>query len=216
MKKRRKKSKKKPEPKKVPTPTQEPPAQPIIAPEKAALKFSEASKPSWSRTTLRWAVKIGGVLVGPVLAVIVAIYTFWGPPWPTAPTFDPGFPSLGSPLDVPFNVTNKSAIFPIYDLTIFCAAEDITMGGAIHLDNVGASEIANGQTLQPLESRSYVCALKKFIRIQPEPKIEKATIGFLSTYKRWPWGGMSKSISDRFTLNATTAPPQWTRGIPLR
>jgi hypothetical protein len=54
---------------------------------------------------------------------VVAIYTFWGPPWPTEPSFDPGFPSFGLPLDVPFSVANKSAIFPISDLTILCGLE---------------------------------------------------------------------------------------------
>jgi hypothetical protein len=156
-----------------------------------------------------------------VLAVVVAVYTFWGPPRPTEPSFDLGFPSLGSPLDVPFSVANKSALFAINDLTIECGMEYFQgknrLGGPTILREVGSSLIVKGQTLRALETRSYVCPLKKFIRIVPEPQIEKATIGFVSTYNsRWPWAGTSKSISDRFTLNATTIPPQWTRGAPLQ
>ena len=150
------------------------------------------------------ALAPGAFIVGPVLAVVVAIYTFWGPPWPTAPTFDPGFPSFGSPLDVPFNVTNKSAFFPINDLNIICGLSEFQGKGGIRLNDVGTSKIVNRQMLLPLETRPYVCPLKLFIHNSPQPQIEKATIGFVTTYHSWwPWGGQSKSVSEIFTLNAT-------------
>jgi hypothetical protein len=219
VKKRRNKSKKKQAAKKQVTHTESTPDtvalqnQPPPGAEKTPIQPPEKRKISWPR----FGGKFIGWILGTPLAVLVAIYTFWGPPWPTAPTFDPGFPSFGSPLDVPFNVTNKSAIFSITDLTILCGVEDFLGTGNIRLNNVGASEAVKGQALRPLETKSYVCPLKKLILISPEPKIEKATIGFVSTYRSpWPLGGTSKSISDRFTLNATTVPPQWMRGTPLQ
>jgi hypothetical protein len=226
VKKPRKKSKKQSGPKKPPTQpesksvstlvaTQQPPT--VI--EKRAAQVSEKS-PRW-RTALDWGKRIGGFVVGPALAIVALIYAVWGPLWPTAPTFDPGFPSFSSPLDVPFNVANKSAIFPISELTILCGLEEVQFknpqGGPTILREVGTSRVVTGQTLRPLETRSYVCPLKQAIQIVPAPQIEKATMGFVSTYNSpWHWGGTSKSISDRFTLNATTAPPQWTRGAPLQ
>jgi hypothetical protein len=125
VKKRRQKSKKKSEPKKPSWQTESnsesaQTAAPLRRPITAipAAQISETPKLSPSRIALKWARSFGSFIVGPLLAVVVAIYTFWGPPWPTEPSFDPGFPSFGLPLDVPFSVANKSAIFPISDLTI--------------------------------------------------------------------------------------------------
>ena len=228
MKKRRKKSKKKLEPKKPhpqpqskSVPTARPIQQAVTATEQPAAKISEKAKPSRSSIALKWAKRIGGFIVGPLLAIVAFVYAVWGPVWPTAPTFDPGFPSFSSPLDVPFNITNKSAIFPISELTILCGLEYFEgknqLGGPTILREVGTSQIVTGQSLRPLQTRSYVCSLKRFIRFVPEPRVEKATIGFVSTYNSWwPWGERSKSISDTFTLNAATVPPQWTRGAPLQ
>ena len=229
MKKRRKKSKKKSEPKKPQpqsgesesVPTAGPIQQPVTATGQPAVKISETSKPSRSRIALKWAKGIGGFIIGPALAIVAFVYAVWGPLWPTAPTFDPGFPSFSSPLDVPFNVANKSAMFPISELTILCGLEYFEgknqLGGPTILREVGTSQIVTGQSLRRLQTRSYVCSLKRFIRIVPEPRIEKATIGFVSTYNSWwPWGGRSKSISDAFTLSATTLPAKWTRGRPLQ
>ena len=130
MKKRRQKSKKKSEPKKPSWQTESnsesaQTAAPLRRPITAipAAQISETPKLSPSRIALKWARWFGSFIVGPLLAVVVAIYTFWGPPWPTEPWFDPGFPSFGLPLDVPFSVANKSAIFPISDLTILCGLE---------------------------------------------------------------------------------------------
>src|SRR5262245_39455893 len=104
--------------------------------------------------------RIGAFVVGPVLTILVAIWTLsvWGPPWPTEPSFDPGFPTLSSPLDVPFSVANKSAISAINDLNVECGIEYFQgknrLGGPTILREVGTSLIVKGQTLGHLPGPS--------------------------------------------------------------
>jgi hypothetical protein len=58
-------------------------------------------------------------LVG-LLAVVGSVYGIWGPPWPTAPEIHPRDTSNGSSLILPFNVQNKSVLFPITDAQMTC------------------------------------------------------------------------------------------------
>ena len=70
-------------------------------------------------TPIHLARRIIIVLVG-LVSLLAAIDQLLGPPWPTRPVFSPGLPSTGSPLDIPFSVTNRSIIFPIHHLIVWC------------------------------------------------------------------------------------------------
>jgi hypothetical protein len=82
----------------------------------------------------------------------------WGPPWPTTPSFAPGLPASGSPLDVTFNATNASVLFPVPDLFVECemvclrasdsSRQPLTSGlRHVYVLAMGTSHLAPGQTM---------------------------------------------------------------------
>jgi hypothetical protein len=134
------------------------------------------------------------VLVG----LIGGAYTMWGPPWPTEPSFVPGAPSFGSPLDVPFTVTNKSSVFSIKNLHISCHGYEIkvvppnfgspapgggTLGGWA-IEGFTFSVPGNAD-LMPGETRPYTCVFNSVMRgvsNQTGYRIVEADIAFVSEY----------------------------------
>jgi hypothetical protein len=134
------------------------------------------------------------VLVG----LIGGAYTMWGPPWPTEPSFVPGAPSFGSPLDVPFTVTNKSSVFSIKNLHISCHGYEIkvvppnfgspapgggTLGGRA-IEGFTFSVPGNAD-LMPGETRPYTCVFNSVMRgvsNQTGYRIVEADIAFVSEY----------------------------------
>ena len=194
-----------------------------ISPHKA--KRAKASRPSLlpssqppSRFHLtkyrRWLLKAVAIFSG-VLGIVASVAGFWGPFWPTAPTFSPGFPSAGLPLEIPFNVTNSSVLFPIEGLKIACWAEQLkTDRGTLFTQNVFHSGIS--ESLQPAETRSYACRFHEVIGLRKGEGIVEAEIKFLAEYEsRIPWKTLAESTSGTFTLNTQTMPPQWMHGTPL-
>lgn len=67
---------------------------------------------------LRWfrVAKWGVSAVFGVAAAVGLVDQFWGPIWPTAPDIEVGAPSSDGPFSVPFEVKNKSVLFPDYIL----------------------------------------------------------------------------------------------------
>jgi hypothetical protein len=134
------------------------------------------------------------VLVG----LIGGAYTMWGPPWPTEPGLVPGAPSFGSPLDVPFTVTNKSSVFSIKNLHISCHGYEIkvvppnfgspapgggTLGGWA-IEGFTFSVPGNAD-LMPGETRPYTCVFNSVMRgvsNQTGYRIVEADIAFVSEY----------------------------------
>ena len=159
-------------------------------------------------------------ILGLPLALLVAIYTILGPPWPKEPTFFPSSPSFGSPFNVPYIVTNKSILFRISNLSIVCkiAYARTLQGDTIARVNVKSTEINN---LQPGQTSSYTCLFNKMITLSRPPpyqtKYVQAEIRFASEYDSpWPFQPRIKIVSDPFTLNSATEPPQWIQGVPLK
>jgi hypothetical protein len=154
------------------------------------------------------------------MGLLVGVYAFWGPPWPTEPTFTPGAASFASPFAVPFSITNKSAVFELNNLKIKCGiASQIegerpaggTMvfgrrGNPIYVQTDGAPN-----RLKAGETRSYTCALAMLrFSVGPNPNILFAEMIFESEYDSpWPWGARTISKSPAFTLDLATMPPQW-------
>src|SRR5580693_3909446 len=88
------------------------------------VSVAKSEKPSLlERIRGKWWFRVPRRLFGVLvllLGVMASVYGIWGPVWPTAPEFSPGAPSFSLPLDVPFNVANKSSLFEIGNLTIKC------------------------------------------------------------------------------------------------
>jgi hypothetical protein len=159
-------------------------------------------------------------VLGLPLAVIVAVYTIFGPPWPTEPSFVPLSPSFWSPFDIPYTVTNKSILFRVSAISITCkiASARTLLGDIIYNIDVRSTEINN---LQPGQTSSYTCLLNKIIKLsRPHPyetKFVQAEISFASEYDSpWPFRRRIKVASNPFTLNSATEPPLWVQGVPLK
>lgn len=166
--------------------------------------------------TWRYLVTAGeaGLLL---LGLGQAFVTFRGPFWPTEPTFLPGAPSLGSPMNVPFFVTNKSAVFSLDDLLITCGPLVVVMTGK-NVFNIGRIGAQGHNVLRPLETRPFTCRFNRVVSF-PGAKVEEAHIQFTSAYKSpWPWEPNRRvvSTSSIFTLETATDPPQWMEGVPLK
>jgi hypothetical protein len=174
---------------------------------------SEKKPPKYRRF-----LRIAEWVLGPILAVVAAVYTFWGPPWPMVPVFSPGFPSAGFALNVPFTITNRSALFPLKHMQILCGIYNVELSNKLIVQGFAITASGSeGSTLEPLASASYTCAFTKAIGLPKEVSVIAATINFITKYdSRWPFGHRSESESDQFTLNTQTTPPQWTAGKPLR
>jgi hypothetical protein len=191
---------------------------PIDPPERNLL---EPQMPTHRRLwrVIKWV--LGGTIS--LLGLLGTIYGLWGPPWPTEPSYAPGVPSFSSPFDVPFIVTNKSALFTITNLQISCQLDDVVVSFPTAPNNMisdSKSTISASNILAPLETRSYTCPIRGFSMSGPmsvaDAKIRRATVSFVSTYNKRIFSGLTSSKSDVFTLNTRTSPPQWTVGQPLR
>jgi hypothetical protein len=168
----------------------------------------------------------GEITFATLLAIFLFVWTFLGPPWPTEPTFLPGAPSFGSSLDVPFSVSNRSALFSLTNLTIQCEILKLDTrgptGAAIRARgnmNVAGSGVKN--VLKPLDVGSYTCPLRGVFDVDHKDAVEPdrivaAEIAFKAEYNSQLFWGRSRSESISFRLNTTTVPAQWTQGQSLR
>jgi len=70
--------------------------------------------------TLWWLVeRIVAVVVGTIV-LAAAVYSAWGPFWPTPPDIEARDPPDGSSLILPFHIGTKSFIFPIREVALSC------------------------------------------------------------------------------------------------
>jgi hypothetical protein len=113
-----------------------------------------------------------------VFFVVMSIYGLLGPPWPTAPSFSPGIPSIGSPFDIPFTVTNKSVTFPINELVITCNLNDVKTNAST-ISNISVRVTAKN-VLEAGLSAPYTCPFGSFFVGYPFGKIIYAQITFSS------------------------------------
>jgi hypothetical protein len=168
--------------------------------------------------------KVAAAFFAAVVGVLGVGYEVWGPQWMTAPTFFPGSPSFGSPFDVPFIVTNKSALFRLSNLTISCEIRFKAEGpsGSV-VEKVGddfskISARGVNKELKAAGTSWFTCPLRGIARVDgfdAADRITSAQVAFSSEYDSLLWG-RSKARSDEFTLNTETTPPQWTAGSRLK
>jgi hypothetical protein len=176
---------------------------------------------------LRMAAKVAAGFLAVLIGLLSGVYGNWGPPWPTAPSFAPGVPASGSPLDVTFNGTNTSVLFPVPDLFVNCemvclrASDSSRQPLASGLRHVyvlarGTSHLAPGQTMP------FRCPLRgQFGLSRPGEsdadafnRITNAQIVLHSDYFNFWTVFLSRheAVSGRFSLNTKTVPPQWVQG----
>jgi hypothetical protein len=169
----------------------------------------------WMGKWVKWAV---GTPLAVMAFGLTAVINVWGPPWPTEPVFAPGLPSAGSPLDVPFAVTNKSALFAITNLQITCIAVQIdTAPLNIRFKDIGFA-VLDSSALEVTNSSPHTCTFNRTVILAPNSRLSAAQIKFVSRYNfPWPWEkAKAKTVeSDIFTLNTKTSPLQWMQGKPL-
>jgi len=172
---------------------------------------------TWWFRSAKWIFGVVLVAAGGVATLDTLL---GGRIWPTAPSFVPGYPSSGFAWDVPFTVSNKSALFPVNHLVIKCWIHSIQSkkGGSFREFTVG---IAGENSLASLQSAPYTCPFSTIfpnLTLEPDDKITEAIIEFGSEYEsRVPFSKNRDPVfSGPFTLNTKTTPPQWVAGRPLR
>jgi hypothetical protein len=159
---------------------------------------------------------------GSALAIFGLVYSFLGPPWPTAPTFAPLQPSFGSPFDAPFAVSNKSILFGITDLAIECNLLELSAGMSSKISGGPGIIAARGPNkfLGASKTGTFTCPMRgvfKLDGIDAADSTLSAQISFTSKYDSpWFWESKTTSTSETFTLNTATMPRQWTPGAPLK
>lgn len=178
-----------------------------------------------SRRLWRYAGGKAFWFINAMIGLVSGMMSIWGPIWPTEPAFSPGEPSFGQPLDIPFSVTNTSALFNIGNLKIGCVLIDVRIS-----DQSGANAYIEGTTvsvdaissLTPRETRSYTCPFQTTLYphlrpfgVSSEHKVIYARIVFDSQYDRIYGLLEATARSDIFTLDTKTIPPQWTHGAPM-
>ena len=164
-----------------------------------------------------------------LIGLIASIDALWGPPWPINPEFSPGPPSFGSSFDIPFLVTNKSALFSFSDLKITCVllrfkavgstGATIAVANGLSFDTAPKIAARGTNQIDSTDSRPYTCPLRGIMRVDNSDAadaIREAQIGFISEYNSPLWWGRRQTKDEPFTLITTTVPHQWVRGAPLK
>jgi hypothetical protein len=170
-----------------------------------------------------WMTKTTVSVALSVLAVATAFYTFFGPFWPTEPEFSPSYyPSSGSPFDVPFDVTNRSGIFALHDLSIFCGLIDVKMSYNSHFHDFSMGSTGKNY-LPELSSQPYVCPFTQLLSVlsmmREGETIKSAQIQFIASYDDqfyWPMITPRKTMSKVFELDTDISPPRWIAGPRLQ
>ncbi len=166
----------------------------------------------WRRRAIKFIV--GTAIVGTIGFVASVYQIAGGPPWPVAPTFVPGFPSSGNAFDVPFSVTNKSALFSLDHLKITCRLENVSTDTNVKIAQLPITASDGEASLRPLQSASYGCPFPNMFKFPEGSKLTAATIIFITNYDTlWVH---TQSESDPFSLNTKTNPPQWTTGKTIQ
>jgi hypothetical protein len=172
-----------------------------------------------AQVTAGFLVVLAGLLIG--------VYANWGPPWPAEPSFAPGVPASGSPLDVTFNATNPSVLFPVPDLSVECEMVCLRASGSpwppvssglrhAYILAMGTIYLAPGQTMP------FRCPIRGHFGLERPGesnadafnRITNAQIVLHIDYYNFWTAFLSRheAVSGRFSLNTKTVPHQWVQG----
>ena len=163
---------------------------------------------------------IGKLIAWTLAAVgaLASIAAFIGPYWPTSPDISPGYPSTGSPMDVPFSLGNRSSVFAITGIKIMCYLDDIEITGNNHFSKFSIAVSGQENIIEPNSSRPYICPFNQIFILPLDKQVINAKISLIISYNNrvfWPWKVPTAPQSTDLTLDEKTKPSQWTLGRPL-
>ncbi|NPU10917.1 hypothetical protein HL666_09100 [Bradyrhizobium sp. 83002] len=190
--------------------------------QKLGLKLKQLPQSGGQDSPSKQGASIGKICAAIATALGLAL-SYFGvtgrPPWPTEPIFSVNSPSFGSPFDVSFNATNKSAFFDHSNLKVGCsvlcsetktpAGGRITTNGTFIVPATGPAALEAGQTQQ------FMCNLRGTFMLGDRDIVDRlpdSAIAFVTEYDQL-WGWWHKKVrSDPFSLNKRAVPPQWVQG----
>ena len=137
-----------------------------------------------------------------------AYLDWWGPFWPTSPVIELGAPSFSEPLQIPFFIENKSAIFDFENINFACSA-DVTVSEDMNYFVIGAPNA--GATVGARSRRPFRCGGAS----NPPPR--RLSLSFGLDYEvnllvmRWK----RREEIGPFVWHPELQPPQWIEGEML-
>jgi hypothetical protein len=190
-----------------------------------AMPAPRKSKGRWRRVYRR-VRRIGGWLLGTPLAAVGFVYAVWGPVWPLPLEFAPGEPSFGSAFDVPFTVSNKSALFGFSNVSIACELRNFKAvgptGSAITQSPTATGTVApqgTNPTIARLTTTTFTCPIGRAFMIDNRnagEQLVSASISFVVEYDARLWWGRAKVKIGPFSFDPRTVPGRWVPGEPLK
>lgn len=170
----------------------------------------------WIRTTkiYRFCVWLFEFAVGLGTLAALLLAFLGGPFWPTDPVVLAPPPSVSYPFEVPFQIENKSGLYPINDLTITCVFDTVLLPHGNLIQDSPITAYGNNN-IPPLTSAWYVCPFRPR-HPSSYDRVIGAKIHFEFTYNTyWPVGRKNVS-STHYTLDTTAVPFRWLEGERLR
>jgi len=187
----------------------------------------EQLRHKWWFRIAEWALGFAVLL----LTIIAGIYQITGgPPWPTDPVFSAEIASSASPFDNPFDVTNKSGLVDIRDLSIHCEilrlkSKRITVTedfrGKLLLPSRGPNPVLLAGAMSPFTCQFREAMDRIGFGADSLDDPTEAQIRLIGAYDTpWWWHGFwfnpHRETPTGFTLDVKTIPPRWMIGVPLK
>jgi hypothetical protein len=167
---------------------------------RASTKLPMSKHRKWSLV-----VKSVAALAFTALGAIASFYQLaGGPPWPTTPEIDPGPPDNSQAFDVPFMISNRSAVFDDFVTAIYCVMADVELENGGKLRDVPIQ--ASGQTIILHSStRPFTC----WFPVSPK-NVKSATMWISISYKfRFLREWTPDAVAEPFTWDTRANPPRW-------
>ena len=171
----------------------------------------EQTRLQWIRSTSLWRflIRLFEIVSVPV-ALASFLNAYLGAPfWPVDPEVLTPPPSISYPFDVPFQISNKSGLFPFNSLSVMCVFDYVSAGNKFITNS--QSEVAGSKnTLLPNHSDWYICPSHMFL--SGSDIVDRAIIHLVLTYDTyWPIDHRSVT-TQRYTLDTQSTPPRWLEG----
>jgi hypothetical protein len=132
-----------------------------------------------------------------------------GPFWPVDPEVQTPPPSTSYPFDVPFQISNKSGLFPFDNLSVKCALLNVHAGNR-YIQKSLFSMSGGASNLLPNHSDWYICP--SHLILSQSDTVEFATIFLIMEYNTY-WPIVHRTMrSVTYTLDAQSTPPRWLEG----
>lgn len=148
----------------------------------------EQTRLQWIRSISPWRflVRLFEIVSVPVAVVSVLNAYLGGPFWPVDPEVQTPPPSISYPFDVPFQILNKSGLFPFDNLSVKCTLVNVHAGNK-YISNSSFSAYGGTRNLLPNHPDWYICPAH--LIISQSDTVEFATIFLIMEYDTyWPVG----------------------------